>query len=47
MDFDEIERGVRMGAPRQESWRAAFGLMVTMIWLYTQILRILSFFRND
>lgn len=47
MDFDEIERGVRSGAPRQESWRAAFGLMVTMIWLYTQILRILSFFRSE
>lgn len=47
MDFDEVDRGIRMGAPAQESWRAAFGLMVTMVWLYTQILRIASFFYRD
>ena len=35
-----------MGAPAKESWRAGFGLMVTMVWLYTNLLRILSFFRN-
>ncbi|MFT8396454.1 Bax inhibitor-1/YccA family membrane protein [Propionibacterium sp.] len=46
MDFEQCERGVQMGAPARESWRAAFGLMVTMVWLYTNILRILSFFRN-
>lgn len=46
MDFELIETGVRMGAPESESWRAAFGLMVTLIWLYTTILRILSYFRN-
>ena len=46
MDFEECERGVRMGAPAKESWRAGFGLMVTMVWLYTNLLRILSFFRN-
>lgn len=46
MDFEYVENGVRNGAPESESWRAAFGLMVTMIWLYTTILRILSYFRN-
>lgn len=46
MDFEECERGVRTGAPAKESWRAGFGLMVTMVWLYTNLLRILSFFRN-
>lgn len=46
MDFDAIEQGVRIGAPESESWRGAFGLTVTLIWLYTNILRILSFFRD-
>ncbi len=46
MDFDVIEVGVRNGAPESESWRSAFGLLVTMVWLYTTLLRILSFFRN-
>ena len=46
MDFDYIEQGVRNGAPASESWRAAFGLTVTMVWLYTELLRILSYFRN-
>ena len=32
-DFDFIERGVQMGAPKQLEWRAAFGLMVTLVWL--------------
>ncbi|NLH70414.1 MAG: Bax inhibitor-1/YccA family protein [Brooklawnia sp.] len=46
MDFDAIEQGIRIGAPESESWRGAFGLTVTLIWLYTNILRILSFFRD-
>lgn len=46
MDFEVIEIGVRNGAPESESWRSAFGLLVTMVWLYTTLLRILSFFRN-
>lgn len=46
-DFDYIERGIAVGAPSSESWRAAFGLTVTMVWLYTEILRILSYFRNN
>ena len=46
MDFDSVERGIAAGAPAQESWRAAFGITITMVWLYTEILRILSYFRN-
>ncbi len=45
-DFQSIEQGVAMGAPAKESWRAAFGLTVTMVWLYTNILRILSYIRR-
>ncbi len=46
VDFDTAEQGVRNQAPANESWRAAFGIAVTMVWLYTEILRILSYFRN-
>ena len=41
-DFDFIEKGVQRGAPKQLEWRAAFGLMVTLIWLYIEILRLLA-----
>tara|TARA_Y100000588_G_scaffold88854_1_gene95121 strand:+ start:3898 stop:4569 length:672 start_codon:yes stop_codon:yes gene_type:complete len=41
-DFDFIEKGVQRGAPKQLEWRAAFGLMVTLIWLYLEILRLLA-----
>ena len=46
LDFDQIEKGVAAGAPEQESWRAAFGLMVTIVWLYMEILRLLSILRG-
>ncbi|WP_331715518.1 Bax inhibitor-1/YccA family protein [Tessaracoccus coleopterorum] len=45
-DFDSVERGIAAQAPAQESWRAAFGITITMVWLYTEILRIMSYFRN-
>jgi uncharacterized YccA/Bax inhibitor family protein len=45
-DFQMIEEGVAMGAPASESWRAAFGLTVTMVYLYINILRILSYLRR-
>ncbi len=41
-DFDFIERGVERGAPKQLEWRAAFGLLVTLIWLYLEILELLA-----
>ncbi|HMQ36093.1 MAG TPA: Bax inhibitor-1/YccA family protein [Micropruina sp.] len=47
MDFDYIEQGIAMGAPASESWRGAFGLTVTMIWLYIEMLRLLSYFRSN
>ncbi len=42
LDFDRIESGAAMGAPKYMEWYGAFGLMVTMIWLYLEILRLLS-----
>jgi uncharacterized YccA/Bax inhibitor family protein len=42
MDFDMIEQGAEMGAPKFMEWYGAFGLLVTMVWLYLEILRLLS-----
>jgi uncharacterized YccA/Bax inhibitor family protein len=47
LDFDAIQKGVEAGAPERESWRGAFGLMVTLVWLYLEILRLLSYIRGD
>jgi uncharacterized YccA/Bax inhibitor family protein len=47
MDFDYVERGVAAGMPERESWRAAFGLTVTLVWLYIEILRILAILRGN
>lgn len=47
LDFDSIQRGVKNGAPKKFGWTAAFGIMVTMIWLYTQILRMLAIARSQ
>ena len=47
LDFDMVQRGVRNGAPRKMAWTAAFGIMVTVIWLYVEILRILAILRNN
>ena len=46
LDFDFIEQAVGVGAPKYVEWYAAFGLMVTMIWLYLEILRLLSKLRR-
>jgi uncharacterized YccA/Bax inhibitor family protein len=46
LDFDMIEQGVRAGAPQNEAWRAAFGLTVTLVWLYWNLLRILAILRG-
>jgi uncharacterized YccA/Bax inhibitor family protein len=42
LDFDMIETGVRGGAPKYMEWYGAFGMMVTLIWLYLEILRLLG-----
>jgi uncharacterized YccA/Bax inhibitor family protein len=48
MDFDMIERGAQMGAPKYMEWYSAFALMVTIVWLYVEILKLLSrFSRRD
>ena len=47
LDFDFIEQGVRNGLPRQYSWIAAFGLVVTLVWLYLEILRLLAILQNN
>ena len=47
LDFDLIESGVAQGAPRYMEWYAAFGLLVTLVWLYMEILRLLSKIRRQ
>jgi uncharacterized YccA/Bax inhibitor family protein len=46
LDFDFIEEGERNGAPKYMEWYGAFGLMVTLVWLYLEILRLLSKLRS-
>ncbi|PIY17042.1 MAG: hypothetical protein COZ15_03630, partial [Elusimicrobia bacterium CG_4_10_14_3_um_filter_49_12_50_7] len=46
MDFDFIEQGAAQGAPKYMEWYAAFGLMVTLVWLYIEILRMLAKLRD-
>jgi uncharacterized YccA/Bax inhibitor family protein len=44
LDFDEIEKGVRYGAPEKFAWYCAFGLVLSLVWIYLEILRLLSYF---
>jgi uncharacterized YccA/Bax inhibitor family protein len=47
MDLDQIDKAVAARVPQEESWRCAFGLMVTLVWLYMEVLRLISILRND
>ncbi|MBG0738992.1 Bax inhibitor-1/YccA family protein [Paeniglutamicibacter antarcticus] len=47
VDFTVIEDDVKTGAPRTESWRNAFGLMLTIVWLYVEVLRLLALLRGS
>ena len=47
LDFDQIQQGVRNGAPRKYGWLGAFGIMVTVVWLYVEILRIIAIARGN
>ncbi|MER5783206.1 Bax inhibitor-1/YccA family protein [Streptomyces mobaraensis] len=47
LDFKQIEDGVQYGAPREESWLAAFGLTLTLVWIYTELLRVIALLMND
>lgn len=46
MDFEMVETGVKQGAPAKFAWAAAFGLVVTIVWLYIEILRLLMIIRS-
>ncbi|MFF8280455.1 Bax inhibitor-1/YccA family protein [Streptomyces lateritius] len=47
LDFKQVEDGVAYGAPREESWLAAFGLTLTLVWIYLEMLRLLSILQGD
>jgi uncharacterized YccA/Bax inhibitor family protein len=47
LDFDFVEQGIANGLPERESWRAAFGLLVSLVWIYTNLLRILAILQQD
>lgn len=47
LDFDQIDRAIKVGAPASAAWYFAFGLMVTLVWLYLEILQLLGFMRNS
>jgi len=47
LDFEDISQGAAQGLPREVEWKAAFGLLVTMVWLYLEVLRLLSIFNRD
>ena len=47
LDFDFIERGVQARAPKYMEWFAAFGLMITLVWLYLELLRLLAKLRDN
>jgi uncharacterized YccA/Bax inhibitor family protein len=47
MDFDQAAKAVAIGVPQEESWRVGFGLMVSVVWLYLEVLRLLSILRNN
>jgi uncharacterized YccA/Bax inhibitor family protein len=46
LDFKTIEDGVRYGAPQRESWRAAFGLTLALVWIYLELLRLIAILRD-
>lgn len=47
LDFDMIEQGIRHGADEKFAWYASFGILVTLVWLYLEILRLLSYLRDN
>jgi len=47
LDFDFVEQGVRNGLPERESWRAAFGITLSLVYIYTNLLRLLAIFSSD
>ena len=47
LDFDFVEQGVANGIPERESWRAAFAITVRLVWIYTNLLRLLAIFSDN
>jgi len=47
LDFKQIEDGIAYGAPREESWLAAFGLTMTLVWIYIEMLRLVAIFSSS
>ena len=47
IDFDAADQMIRAGAPEKAAWGIALGLTVTLVWLYIEILRLLSYLQND
>lgn len=47
LDFAQIEEAIRGGAPQQEAWRAAFGLTLSLVWIYLEMLRLIAILRGD
>src|SRR5690606_20812003 len=47
LDFDAIEQAVRAGAPEKFAWQAAFGLTLSLVWIYLEVLRFVSYFTNE
>lgn len=47
LSFHEVEEGVRMGLPQRYSWVASFGILVSLVWLYLEMLRLISYFQGE
>ncbi|MTE19345.1 hypothetical protein F0L17_09435 [Streptomyces sp. TRM43335] len=47
LDFKQVEDGVAYGAPREESWLAAFGLTLTLVWIYLEFLRLIAILQSS
>ncbi|GGY71846.1 membrane protein [Streptomyces olivaceoviridis] len=47
LDFKQIEDGIAYGAPRNEAWLAAFGLTLTLVWIYVEMLRLVAIFSSN
>ncbi len=47
LDFDFVEQGIRNGLPERESWRASFAMAVSLVWIYTNLLRLLAILNQD
>ncbi|NYI06040.1 Bax inhibitor-1/YccA family protein [Allostreptomyces psammosilenae] len=47
LDFHEVETGIQYGAPQKDAWLAAFGLTLSLVWIYLEMLRLIAILRGD